>query len=288
MLILGNTGMNACRRVQEGIHSKKKILMNSSHHTKKSRYSQKQSGTKYSRRIKREKELEPAGVKGYTKLLSGNKKTGAAINLPLLGCRPSPRCAEICYAMEGFVAAPHVMRATLRMDHVLRTGEHIDRLVKECQKKDDVRLLGIGDFVKEHLPLVIHLACKCPDTIFWGFTRKRENAERLNGIHPNLSIVLSWDPTHPGNYAKGYEGPMSYGPIQPGEGVPKDPRIIVVFPEHHQSHPDRKIEKNPKDCPATRIPAFREGLKTQACQRCGRCLRPHDVKHFDTTHFYEI
>lgn len=227
-------------------------------------------------------------MKKYTKLLSGNKKTGVAINLPLLGCRPSPRCAEVCYAMEGFVAAPHVMSATLRMDQILRTGEHLDKLIKECRKEKDVRLLGIGDFIPEHILNVLLIAQKCPDTIFWGFTRKRENAETLNKVYDNLSIVLSWDVTHAPSHVDGYKGPLSYGPIQASEEVPDDPRIIVVFPEHHQSHPDPKIEKHQKDYPATRIPPFREGLKTQACQRCGRCLRPHDVKGFDTTHFYEI
>lgn len=233
--------------------------------------------------------MTPSPFGRHTKLLSGNKKTGVAINLPLRNCSPSKRCAETCYAMEGFVAAPHVIKATLRMNHVLLTGEHLDKLVAECKKEPDVRLLGIGDFHIAHLHQVVQLAKACPETVFWGFTRKRSIAEALNHELQNLSIVLSWDCTHHAHsHVAGYEGPLAYGPIQAGEEVPNDERIIVVFPEHHQSHPDRKIQPHEKDCPATRIPAFREGLKHGACQRCGRCLRPHDVTHFDTTHFYEI
>ena len=257
--------------------------------TAKSPYSQKQKGTKYSRRIERESSLHASEVTRRSRLLSGSKKTGAAINLPLRNCSPSKRCAETCYAMEGFVAAPHVIKATMRMDHILLTGEHLDKLAAECRKEPDVCLLGIGDFHMTHVPQVVQLAKACPDTVFWGFTRKRAITEALNHELPNLSIVLSWDATHHAHsHVGGYEGPLSYGPIQAGEEVPDDPRIIVVFPEHHQSHPDPKIKLHPKDCPATRIPTFQERLKYDACRRCGRCLKPHDVTNFDTSHFYGV
>lgn len=260
--------------------------MSESKTTTVSRYARKQQGTKFSRRIVRERNLPPHEFGKHSRYLSSNKKTGAALNLPLSCCRPSARCAETCYAMEGFIAASHVIRHSFAVDEMLCTGEGLEKLIRECQRQSDVRLNGIGDLTLNHLPQIFRLVCACPKTIFWGFTRKREIAEATNGIYDNLSLVLSWDATHPSEHVEGYKGPMAYGPVQAGEQVPDDDRIIVGFPEHHQSHPDKKIELHEKDCPATRIPAFREYLKTNACQRCGRCLHPHNAS-IDTTRFYE-
>ncbi len=228
--------------------------------TKQSTYSQAQTGTKFNRRIKREQDLADAAEHHAPRLLSTNKKTGAAINLPLMCCRPSARCAETCYAMEGFVSAPNVIKATLRMNHTLTTGSGLDQLIRECRLVPFIRLNGIGDLNEAHIANVIILA------------RKREIAEALNGKLKNLSIVLSWDVTHSTAHVEGYEGPLAFGPIQAGDEVPDDDRIIVVFPEHHQHGPADDITPHQKDCP---LQTRNHEAKAGACEACGRCLRPH-------------
>lgn len=252
----------------------------------KSGYTKNLPGTKYTRRVQREGRVRLPEM--THKMLSGNKKTGAALNLPLSCCRPSARCAETCYAMEGFISSDRAIQHSLVIDRLFRIGEGMVRLIKECRKRKDVRLNGIGDFITDHLPQLFRLVEACPKTIFWGFTRKKEIAVLVNGQYKNLSLVLSWDATHHKSHVRGYKGPLAYGPIQPGEKVPNDKRIIVVFPEHHQKHPHVDILEHKKDCPATRIPIGREYLKEGACQRCQRCMKPHEVESFDTTHFYGV
>ncbi len=249
----------------------------------KTRWTKNLAGTKYSRRVKREATFEPSEPLQF---LSGNKKTGVSINLPLTNCRPSIRCAETCYAMEGFIAAGNSIRRTLAVDRLFRTGEGMDRLIEECKQQDNVRLNGIGDFVTEHIVQLYRLAWACPDTIFWGFTRKQEIARMVNGTsYDNLSIILSWDASHRAGHVKGYKGPLAYGPVKPEDKIPDDPRIIVVFPEHHGRGPTGNVEPHKKDCPAVRT--TNPDLKYDACGRCRRCFKPHDVKDFDTSRFYE-
>lgn len=241
--------------------------------TGKSKWTENLPGTKYSRRAERERGFQDKPLSKLKTVLSGNKKTGASLNLPLLNCRPSKLCAETCYAMEGYVAQDMSIRHTQAVDAMLRTGLGIAQLTKECQARDDVRLCGIGDLVEDHLPQLFRLAEDCPATIFWGFTRKREIADWVRAKRlSNLTLILSWDHTHPPEHVAGYAGPLSYGPTRPGDEVPDDPRIIVVFPEHHQKdpHPDTAITS--KDCPAIRY----GDEKQDACQRCRRCIDPNN------------
>lgn len=230
--------------------------------------------TKYATRTAREREWQNHPLPNPVKLLSGNKKTGISINLPLLNCIPSKRCSETCYACEGPIAFKNSIRKTLKVDAVLRSGA-IEALVDECRKEWDVRLNGTGDLTLEHVDAILFLATSCPNTIFWGFTRSRPVAEELNNQLENLSIVLSYDSTMSPSHVDGYEGPIAFGPVQAQDTIPDDPRIIVVFPEHHQSHPDPYIMLHPKDCPATRFEVKSE--KVGACGRCRRCFKPHDA-----------
>lgn len=228
--------------------------------------------SKYANRAVRERQYKEEPLKAPIRILSGNKKTGVSINLPLINCRPSKRCADTCYACEGHIALPNSIRKTLYVDKLLREGD-LDRLIAECRKEWEVRLCGSGDFVAEHIPSIFRLADECPKTILWGFTRNRPVAEQINAAKkPNLSIILSYDSTMSDEYIEGYEGPIAYGPRQAEDIVDDDKRIIVVFPEHHQAGPHWSIPDHRKDCPAVRMEHKED--KHGACTRCRRCFDP--------------
>jgi hypothetical protein len=78
-----------------------------------------------------------------------------------------------CYACEGPIAWRNSIRKALAVDAALRAGE-IEGLVWESRMLQGVRLCGSGDMTLDHVPAVIRLAGACPDTTFWGFTRRRE------------------------------------------------------------------------------------------------------------------
>ena len=80
-----------------------------------------------------------------------------------------------------------------------------------------------GVLLLVHVPAVIKLAEACPDTTFWGFTRRREVAEATNGKHANLSLIVTFDATSPDGELQGYEGPLAFGPRRPSR--PRSPTV---------------------------------------------------------------
>ena len=205
----------------------------------------------YGRRAKAERCIARKPPPRLNAILSTNKKTGTSLNLPVKNCRPTKRCAAACYACQGPISWKNSIKKALAVDEILRSGE-IEGLIWECRRLQDVRLNGSGDMTLDHVPGLLRLTEACPDTVFWGFTRKREIAEALNGKQQNLSLILSFDATSPDTDIAGYDGPLAFGPNRSEDQVPHDPRIIVVFPEHHSGRTMKGVPAHLKDCPATR------------------------------------
>lgn len=167
------------------------------------------------------------------KILSDNRKTGCSIDLPIIGhCRPTQRCFRDCYAKRG----PQVYKNSIRKHQWLTTylsGTNISRLIQECARKPAVRLSGSGDLLPAHIPNLIRLASACHGTRFWGMTRKLEIARAINKAQlPNLKILVTVDATSP-KKTWDYLGMLCYGPRHPDDQVPKDRRILTVFPAHY-------------------------------------------------------
>ncbi len=222
----------------------------------------------YARRLRAERRLLKLPPVRAVPILSTNRKTAVSINLPVRNCKPTRRCAAACYACEGPIAWKNSIRKALAVDAALKRGE-IEGLIWECRMLQGVRLCGSGDMTLEHVPAILKLADACSDTTFWGFTRRREVAEEINGQHVNLSVIVSFDTTSRKKELRGYKGPLAFGPRAARDKVPDDQRIMVVFPEHHAGHTIPNVPPHPKDCPATR------GMdRRHACQRCRRCWRP--------------
>ena len=222
----------------------------------------------YRRRLRAERLLMGEPPARAVPILSANHKTGVSLNLPVLNCRPTRRCAAACYACEGLISWRPSIRKALVVDAALRRGE-IEGLIWECRRLREVRLNGSGDMTSEHVPGILKLAGACTGTIFWGFTRCREVAEAVNNQCANLSLILTMDATSPDTKLAGFFGPLAFGPRKPRDRVPEDSRIVVVFPEHHAGRTVRGVPMHPKDCPATR------GLpRKNACLHCQRCWRP--------------
>ena len=225
----------------------------------------------YARRLLAERRYLHTPPARPVPILSDNHKTGSSINLPVMNCRPTRRCAAACYACVGPISWGNSIRKALAVDAALRKGE-IEGLIWESRRLRDLRLNGSGDMCPVHVPAVLELARKCPATLFWGFTRVREVAEAINKQQDNLSLIISFDSTSADRVLAGYLGPLAFGPRRPRDPVPEDGRIIVVFPEHHAGHTMHGVPVHPKDCPATRGAERRD-----ACQRCQKCWHPFEA-----------
>ena len=199
-------------------------------------------------------------------ILSVNKKTGCSIDLPIAGhCRPTSSCSRACYAKSGPIAFPHSLKKHVWTSTYLATAQDISELITECKARTSVRLCGSGDLNLCHIPNIIKLASACPGTQFWGMTRKLEIARAINKARRrNLRLLVTVDATSPSE-TWAYKGALCYGPRRTGDIVPKNKRIVTIFPYHSHGKIVGKIEKDSKDCPAVRH-------EVSGCLDCGRCF----------------
>jgi len=199
-------------------------------------------------------------------LLSDNKKTGRSIDLPIKGhCCPTRLCIKYCYARTGHQAWPNSRAKQVRISNYLNhfKNKDISELIKECQARTAVRLNGCGDLNPEHVKAIVNLAEQCQMTQFWGMTRKMHIAEALNGIFPNLHLLLTADATSPKSIWE-YQGAMCFGPRRPKDTVPDDDRIKIVFPRHFAGRVSKGMPRHQKDCLAV-------WHDISGCVECGRC-----------------
>jgi hypothetical protein len=198
-------------------------------------------------------------------ILSDNRKTGCSIDLPIQGhCTPTKNCLHDCYAKSGPQALPCSQRKHLYVSTYLKR-KNIRELIIECKRKTNVRLNGSGDLLPAHIPQILKLAQSCPETIFWGMTRKTNIALALNGRIPNLHLLLSVDSSSP-EAVWNYPGKMCYGPRRYEDTVPDDPRIVTVFPRHFAGRIIKNVPVHKKDCPAVRH-------IVTGCAYCKRCWK---------------
>jgi hypothetical protein len=198
-----------------------------------------------------------------TTILSENSKTGCSINLPIKGhCKPTATCAKHCYAKSGHTRLPVSQKKQIWVSLYL-AGKSLSALIVECKSHTSVRLSGTGDLNTNHLPAIFKLATQCPNTQFWGMTRKVDIAQAVNNKYPNLHLLLSVDNSSPSTVWN-YSGAMCWGPRMAEDVVPQDSRIKIIFPCHHAGHVKSTIEKDPRDCQAVRH-------NISGCMECGRC-----------------
>jgi hypothetical protein len=198
-------------------------------------------------------------------LLTVNRKTGSSIDLPIKGhCKPTRICLATCYAKRGTQTFPAPKRKQLYISKYLR-GKDLSQMIYELKGKSAVRLSGSGDLLSKHVLNVIHMAEAAPDTVLWGMTRKPEIAQEINDAGlPNLSILLTVDASSPDSTLWNYPGAMCFGPRLEGDNVPRDKRIITVFPYHSGGKIVGNIPIHYKDCPAVR-------KKKKGCLECHKC-----------------
>jgi hypothetical protein len=196
------------------------------------------------------------------KLLSSNEKTGCSLNLPLDHCNPTPNCVKDCYARSGPMALPASKKKQLFVSNYL-LGTDISMLIWECSILHAVRLNGSGDLLTGMIKNILKLAKSCPDTKFYGMTRKIEIATAINNKLPNLSLLVSVDSSSPDSVWD-YPGKLCFGPRRITDIVPNDKRIVTVFPYHCHGSAIKGMPKHKKDCQAV-------WHKIPGCMACKRC-----------------
>lgn len=140
-------------------------------------------------------------------LLRGNSKLGKEIYhfpLPVLTtCKPSPWCAEHCYAQHGSYQR---FEATISKCHEFNFQESkketfVKYICDQIEKSNIkyVRIHTAGDFYSnEYILKWTQIACEYPQTKFLAFT-KRSDLEniKLLGTLSNVCVRESLDPSQP-------------------------------------------------------------------------------------------
>lgn len=200
------------------------------------------------------------------KIISDNGKTGVSINFPIKGhCRPTKLCSNSCYAKSGSMAYPNSKKKQQYVsDYFADPDNDMLQIIVESRNSNTVRLNGSGDILPSHLNNILILAVGCPNTMFYGMTRKPEIAEGLNNQLPNLKLLLTIDAETPKKVWKNYKGKLCFGPRREIDKVPNNKRIITVFPYHCHGKVVKGTPTHKKDCQAVYH-------NISGCSECGRC-----------------
>jgi len=197
-------------------------------------------------------------------ILSSNKKTGVSLNLPVANCNPTKICRHCCYGRHHYLGHGRACLAKwIRNSKYLAQTHDCIELIAEARAFSAVRISGVGDILPEHVPNLLKLAKACPNTQFWGMTRKPELAHQLNGRSQNLRLLVTVDASSPDS-TWDYDGRLCYGPRRATDKVPRDKRIVTVFPYHNSGKIVGSVPEHRLDCPAIRH-------KVSGCLECGRC-----------------
>jgi len=198
-------------------------------------------------------------------ILSSNKKTGVSLNFTRADCRPTTTCLKCCYGKAHYLGNGKAALAKwARNSQYLATTPDCKELIVEARAFSAVRISGIGDIIPKQVPNLIKLAKACPGTQFWGMTRKPELAKKLNGRLPNLRMLVTVDATSPQSVWDTYDGRLCYGPRRAEDKVPRDKRLVTVFPYHASGKVVGNVPTHALDCPAVRH-------KVSGCLECTRC-----------------
>jgi hypothetical protein len=236
------------------------------------------------------------------KVLSENTKVGRSLNFPIEGyCHPSVLCEVACYAKTGRLAMTASTTHQQKVAQYFNNGD-MTRLIAEVKKWKyaSIRISASGDLIPAWVPHIIKLAQACPNSMFWGMTKKAGVAYSINKeMLPNLALLVSLDSStffRPSGqrlldyvdnggfycYTEVCAETIKKTVIAAGRDAIRahldDEDIIEMYDAHAQKHdaklvtvfPEHKggrvlvSRTHPKDCPAIRD-------KVEGCWQCGKC-----------------
>lgn len=151
------------------------------------------------------KVLSPEAAAPTTLWISANEKTGASINVPIVGtCRPTKSCASYCYGLAGPISfGPALQRQyqNLKRFEALESAseeelrEEVNRVYYAIHPRYRyLRFFGVGDLTPGSVRFINAMAKQHPNLILWVPTRKLELAEQILPAK-NVFLMMSIDRT---------------------------------------------------------------------------------------------
>jgi hypothetical protein len=219
----------------------------------------------YRLRLQKEKKIPEDEIQERMRwdkpVLSANQKCSISLDLPVLNCRPTKVCAEVCYASQGRQLYRKTLSKALAINRMIDEDPEraARKMVGEAAGRA-IRLAGSGEMLPEHKMLVDCITRYGGS--WWGFTRRVDTHNALS------DLVFSIDASTSASVLQYVSDAV---PVQrraylrrPGD-APPPLEVAVVFPVHGLwTSYVNTVPSHEADCPAVRGDAA-------SCWWCQRC-----------------
>ena len=219
----------------------------------------------YRRRRDLERSIDAEKVQSRVRwdlpILAQNKKCSVSLDLPIVNCKPTRACSEVCYACQGRQEFPDALVKSLAVNRMsLEDPERAARRIVDEAAGRPIRLAGSGELLPQHKELV-----NCIEKYggsWWGFTRRLDSHKAM----PRL--MFSIDATTPASVLEyvSEEVPIDRRAYLRRPGDPVAPmEVAVTFPVHGSvTRYTDEVPKDKTDCPSVR-------KDVEGCWSCQRC-----------------
>ncbi len=225
----------------------------------------------YQKRIQKELGITQAEIKermDWSKpILAQNSKCSVSLDLPLLNCKPSSLCSEVCYAAQGRQNYRRAIIKSLAVNQMILENPQQAALKMVVESGGiPIRLAGSGELLPEHNNLVHYI--ELYGGTYWGFTRRVDTHQSIpklmfsfdqSSTEETLEYIRDQVPVNRRAYLRNINDPVA--PF----------KVAVTFPVHgSQTNLKDRIEKDPTDCPAAR-------KYVAGCWACKRCYNSPQI-----------
>ena len=106
-------------------------------------------------------------------ILAQNSKCSVSLDLPILNCKPTRACSEVCYACQGRQSYHRAIVKSLAVNRLIEEDpQHAARKIVDEAAGRPIRLAGSGELLPEHKELADYI--EKYGGKWWGFTRRVE------------------------------------------------------------------------------------------------------------------
>lgn len=219
----------------------------------------------YQRRLKKEHNITDEEIKERMRwdmpILSENSKCYISLDFPVLNCKPTKACSEVCYACQGPQFYHKAIVKSLTVARMIQEDPErtANKMIYESAGRP-IRLAGSGELLPSYKEFIEYL--EEYGLSWWGFTRRIDTHQEI----PRL--MFSLDATTPDDVLDYVHdcvprNKRSYL-YRPGDPKPKL-KVAVTFPVHGPlTNYVSKQKQKKSDCPAVR-------KLIEGCWECRRC-----------------
>lgn len=219
----------------------------------------------YVRRLNKERSFPEEDITARFRwelpVLADNSKCSVSLDLPLMNCKPTKACSEVCYAAQGRQAYRRALIKSVAVNEMIAEDpERVARKIVDEASGRPIRLAGSGELLPEHRTLVEYI--EHYGGTYWGFTRRVDTHKEMPRLMFSIDATTSDDVLE---YVKNSVPIERRAYLRRPGDFPPPFDVAVTFPVHGpQTRYVRKVPEHETDCPSVR-------KSVEGCWACRRC-----------------